>query len=70
MDLVNEGFEDIIKLIIEEQQRIQRMVAENQRLREEVAALRRGDGIMVVIEGHSVPLVSLLAAAEPQNTLR
>ncbi len=66
MDRVNEGFEQIASMLLEMQQRMQQLVAENRQLQEELAALRRGVGIMVVIEGHAYPLlVSSLSSTEP-----
>jgi regulator of replication initiation timing len=66
MDRVNEGFENIASMLLEMQRRMQQMVAENRQLQEELAALRRGAGIMVVIEGRAYPLLtSAIPAAEP-----
>jgi hypothetical protein len=69
MDLVNEGFENIAGLLLEMQKRMQQMVAENQQLREQLAALRRGEGLMVVIEGQAYPLLTApMLTGEPVRT--
>lgn len=66
MDRVNEGFENIAGMLLEMQRRMQQLVAENRQLQEELAALRQGAGILVVIEGNAYPLLTpSLAAAEP-----
>ena len=66
VDRVNEGFENIAGMLLEMQRRMQQLVAENRQLQEELAALRQGAGILVVIEGNAYPLLtSSLAAAEP-----
>jgi regulator of replication initiation timing len=58
MDRVNEGFEQIASMLLEMQRRMQELVAENRQLQEELAGLRRGVGIMVMIEGHAYPLLT------------
>ena len=62
MEHASEGFEHIAMGILEMQQRTEALLAENRQLRAELAALRQGAGIMVVIEGRMYPLVSGLAA--------
>ena len=62
----NEGFESIASMLLEMQRRMQQMIAENRQLQEQLAALRRGVGIMVVIEGQAFPLLTgALSPAEP-----
>ena len=61
MERASEGFEHIAVGIMEMQQRTQALLAENHQLRAELAALRQGAGIMVVIEGRSYPLAALWA---------
>jgi regulator of replication initiation timing len=51
MDLTTEGFEQIAAALLEMQQKMQALIQENRQLREELAALRRGVGITLVIEG-------------------
>ena len=62
MEHASEGFEHIAIGIMEMQQRTEALLAENSQLRAELAALRQGAGIMVVIEGRMYPLVSGWAA--------
>ncbi len=55
-DPTAEGFEKIANALLEMRQRMQALVAENRQLQEELAALRRGVGVMVMVEGQSFPL--------------
>jgi regulator of replication initiation timing len=68
MDLTTEGFEQIANALLEMRQRMQVLIAENRQLQEELAALRRGVGIMVVIEGQAFPLIT--GPAAPSEPLR
>lgn len=52
------GFEDITHLLQEQQQRMERLEAENRELRHQLADLRRGIGIAVVIEGKNIALAT------------
>lgn len=61
MDPTVEGFEQIANALLEMRQRMQQLVVENRRLQEELAALRRGVGVMVLVEGQSFPLDTGLA---------
>lgn len=56
MDHAAEGFERIAQALIELQQHTEALLAENRRLRAELAALRQGAGILVSIEGRLYPL--------------
>ena len=58
MDPTVEGFEQIANALLEMRQRMQVLVAENRQLQEELAALRRGVGVMVVVEGQQYPLLT------------
>ncbi len=51
MDLTTEGFEQIAAALLEMQQKMQALIRENRQLQEELAALRRGVGVTLVIEG-------------------
>ena len=64
MDQVNEGFERIATQLLEMQRRMQLLVQENSRLQEQLAALRRGVGVQVVIEGRTL---SLISASSPEQ---
>ena len=69
MDRVNEGFENIANMLLEMQRRMQQLVAENHQLQEELAALRQGAGILVVIEGNAYPLLTpSLTTADPMRS--
>jgi len=66
MDLTMEGFEQIANALLEMRQRMQILLAENRQLQEELAALRRGVGVQVVVEGQQYPLLTGTASpAEP-----
>ncbi|MFI5274273.1 MAG: hypothetical protein ACHQ4H_14665, partial [Ktedonobacterales bacterium] len=47
--------------------RIAALEAENAELRAQLDALRRGEGIAVIIQGHSVPLATLMAQVSEQQ---
>ena len=68
MDPTVEGFEQIANALLEMRQRMQSLVAENRQLQEELAALRRGIGVMVVVEGQQYPL--LTGSATPADPVR
>ena len=61
MEDASQGFEHIAVAIMEMHQRSEALLAENRHLQAELAALRRGDGIVVVIEGRQYTLVPGLA---------
>ncbi len=63
MDYASEGFERIAAALMEMHQRTEVLIAENRHLQAELAALRRGEGIMVAIEGRLYPLVPGWGAA-------
>jgi regulator of replication initiation timing len=58
MDPTVEGFEQIANALLEMRQRMQMLIAENRQLQEELAALRRGVGVQVVVEGQPYPLAT------------
>lgn len=58
MDPTLEGFEQIANALLEMRQRMQMLIAENRQLQEELAALRRGVGVQVVVEGQAFPLAT------------
>jgi len=62
MDLTTEGFEQIAAALLEMQQKMQALINENRQLHEELAALRRGVGIDLVIEGHPFALNTAVQA--------
>ncbi len=66
MERTTEGFEQIAAALLELQQKMQALINENRQLQEELAALRRGIGITVVIEGRPFPLnTSTSAPVDP-----
>ncbi len=66
MERATEGFEQLAGALLEMQQRMQALIAENRQLQEELAALRRGVGIVVVVEGQPFSLATgILTPAEP-----
>ncbi len=67
MDPTVEGFEQIANALLEMRQRMQVLVAENRQLQEELAALRRGVGVMVVVDGQQFPL---LTGTTPSDSIR
>ena len=68
MDPTVEGFEQIANALLEMRQRMQALVAENRQLQEELAALRRGVGVMILVEGQAFPL--LTGPATPIDPVR
>ncbi|HEY7358895.1 MAG TPA: hypothetical protein VH590_20570 [Ktedonobacterales bacterium] len=68
MDPTVEGFEQIANALLEMRQRMQALVAENRQLQEELAALRRGVGVMVTVEGQAFPLAT--GTATPADPVR
>ncbi len=70
MDPTVEGFENIANALLEMRQRMQALVAENRQLQEELAALRRGVGVMVTVEGQAFPLDTGTAVTTPAEPSR
>jgi hypothetical protein len=69
MERAPEGFEQIAGALLEMQQRMQALVAENRQLQEQLAALRRGVGITVLIEGQAFPVATyMMPSADPIQT--
>ncbi len=69
MDPTVEGFEQIANALLEMRQRMQALIAENRQLQEELAALRRGVGVMVMVDGQAFPLaIGTATSADPART--
>jgi hypothetical protein len=69
------GFEGIAQMLLEQKKLMDALEAENRELRRQIADLRRGVGIAVVIEGKTIQLVSdqgnsLQANGQSQSTLQ
>ena len=52
------GFEGIAQMLLEQKKLMDALEAENRELRRQIAELRRGVGIAVVIEGKTIQLAS------------
>jgi len=65
MERAPEGFEQLAGALLEMQQRMQALIAENRQLQEELAALRRGVGIVVVVEGQPFLLATGVTPSAP-----
>jgi len=52
------GFEGIAQMLLEQKKLMDALEAENRELRRQIADLRRGVGIAVVIEGKTIQLLS------------
>jgi hypothetical protein len=59
------GFEGIAQMLLEQKKLMDALEAENRELRRQLADLRRGIGIAVVIEGKTIQLVTGEASALP-----
>ena len=55
---VSAGFEGITQLLLEQKKIMDALEAENRELRRQLADLRRGVGISIVIDGQTLPLSS------------
>src|SRR5690349_23119353 len=69
------GFEGIAQMLLEQKKLMDALEAENRELRRQLADLRRGVGIAVVIEGKTIQLVSdqgngMQMSAQSQSTLQ
>lgn len=69
MDRASAGFESIAEMLLQQKKLMDALEAENRELRRQLAELRRGIGIAVVIEGKTIQLAG--GAADPafQNGL-
>lgn len=63
MDRASAGFESIAEMLLQQKKLMDALEAENRELRRQLADLRRGIGIAVVIEGKTIQLAS--GAADP-----
>jgi hypothetical protein len=61
------GFEGIAQMLLEQKKLMDALEAENRELRRQLADLRRGVGIAVVIEGKTIQLASDPGAPIPMN---
>jgi hypothetical protein len=61
------GFEGIAQMLLEQKKLMDALEAENRELRRQIADLRRGVGIAVVIEGKTLQLASDPGAPIPMN---
>jgi len=69
MDRASAGFENIAEMLLQQKKLMDALEAENRELRRQLAELRRGIGIAVVIEGKTIQLAN--GASDPafQNSL-
>jgi len=61
------GFEGIAQMLLEQKKLMDALEAENRELRRQLADLRRGVGIAVVIEGKTIQLANDSNASLPTN---
>src|SRR5438552_1337899 len=69
------GFEGIVQMLLEQRKLMKALEAENRELRRQLADLRRGVGIAVVIDGKTIQLLSdkdigMQMSAQSQSTLQ
>ena len=65
------GFEGIAQMLLEQKKLMDALEAENRELRRQIADLRRGVGIAVVIDGKTIQLaVEPSINGQPQSTLQ
>jgi hypothetical protein len=69
MDRASAGFESIAEMLLQQKKLMDALEAENRELRRQLAELRRGIGIAVVIEGKTIQLASGPADPAFQNGL-
>ena len=62
------GFEGIAQMLLEQKKLMDALESENRELRRQLADLRRGIGIAVVIEGKTVQLATEASAPNTMNT--
>jgi DNA uptake protein ComE-like DNA-binding protein len=64
------GFEGIAKMLLEQKKLMDALEAENRELRRQLADLRRGIGIAVVIEGKTIQLATDQPMSQSQAALQ
>jgi len=62
------GFEGIAQMLLEQKKLMDALESENRELRRQLADLRRGIGIAVVIEGKTIQLATDVGAPNTMNT--
>jgi hypothetical protein len=62
------GFEGIAQMLLEQKKLMDALESENRELRRQLADLRRGLGIAVVIEGKTIQLATDVGAPNTMNT--
>ena len=62
------GFEGIAQMLLEQKKLMDALESENRELRRQLADLRRGIGIAVVIEGKTIQLATDVGASNTMNT--
>ena len=58
MDRASAGFESIAEMLLQQKKLMDALEAENRELRRQLAELRRGIGVAIVIEGKTIQLAS------------
>src|ERR1700682_608249 len=61
------GFEGIAQMLLEQKKLMDALEAENRELRRQIAELRRGVGIAVVIEGKTIQLATESGSGIPSS---
>jgi hypothetical protein len=61
------GFEGIAQMLLEQKKLMDALESENRELRRQIADLRRGVGIAVVIEGKTIQLATEAGSPAPMN---
>jgi hypothetical protein len=69
MDRASAGFESIAEMLLQQKKLMDALEAENRELRRQLAELRRGIGIAVVIEGKTIQLAGGTSDPAFQNGL-
>lgn len=69
MDRASAGFESIAEMLLQQKKLMDALEAENRELRRQLAELRRGIGIAVVIEGRTIQLANSASDPAFQNSL-
>ncbi len=64
------GFEGIAQMLLEQKKLMDALEAENRELRRQLADLRRGHGIAVIIEGKTIQLANDTGGANGQGALQ
>jgi len=64
------GFEGIAQMLLEQKKLMDALEAENRELRRQLADLRRGQGIAVIIEGKTIQLANDAGGANGQGALQ